>query len=141
MVISILQDVNEVLTVWVLGFGDGATKLVRPLYEKVLTFAYLARNQAEIQDFIDYSSVHWHKMLQEGAVASDEGTEWVSEEERNKIKAAYERVRDRFRMTDCKKCGTTRPTSSWTKKGTPELPPSPSSTPCLPVRVRQRPEC
>jgi hypothetical protein len=39
----------------------------RPLYEKTLTFAYLARHTDEIKDFVDYSNVHWHKIRVEGA--------------------------------------------------------------------------
>jgi len=65
--ISILQDYDEVLAMWTMNLGDGANKLARPLYEKALTFAYLAGHPNEIKDFVDYSSVHWHKILDEGA--------------------------------------------------------------------------
>src|SRR5207249_8876047 len=78
MVMSILQDYDEVLVVWALGLGDAATKLIRPLYEKVLTFAYLAGHPEEICDFTDYSKVQWYKIFQEGAVASGEGDGWLS---------------------------------------------------------------
>src|ERR1039458_7454148 len=70
VVMSILQDYNEVMATWMLGLGDGAIKLARPLYEKTLTFAYLARHINEIKEFVDYSRVHWHKILSEGAIAS-----------------------------------------------------------------------
>ena len=33
------------------------------------------------KDFTDYSSVHWNKILREGAVASPEGENWVPEED------------------------------------------------------------
>ena len=36
MVMSILQDYNEVMATWMLGLGDGAMKLARPLYERRL---------------------------------------------------------------------------------------------------------
>lgn len=121
MGMCILQDYDEVLAMWSLGFGDGATKLVRPLYEKVLTFSYLAAHPNEITDFTDYNSVQWNKILTEGAVASEEGENWISAEERERITSEYARVRDRYRMTDCKKCKTEKTMPSWTKKGTPEL--------------------
>jgi hypothetical protein len=119
--LAILQDYEEVLVMWVHGFGDGATKLIRPLYEKVLTFAYLADHLGEISDFTDYSKVHWHKILQEGARVSEEGDEWIDPVDRENILKEYAAVRDRFRMTDCKKCKTERPMPSWTKRSTPEL--------------------
>ena len=121
VVMAILQDYNEVVAMWVLGLGDGAIKLARPLYEKALTFAYLARHNDEIKDFVDYSRVHWHKVMAEGAIASPNRENWMPPEEREQIKREYVEVRDRFRTTDCKKCKTTRPMSSWTKKSGPEL--------------------
>jgi len=98
MVLAILQDYDEVMAVWTLGLGDAAIKLARPLYEKALTFAYLARSPDEIKDFTDYSSVHWHKILDEGAVASPEGKSWVTPETREQIEREYAAVRDRYRM-------------------------------------------
>ena len=121
IVMSILQDFDEVMAMWALALGDGALKLARPLYEKALTFAYLARHPEEIKDFIDYSSVHWHKILLEGAIASPAGENWIPVEERERIERDYAEVRDRFRMTDCKKCKSTRAMGSWTKKSGPEL--------------------
>lgn len=121
LVVSILQDYDEVMAAWTLDMGDAAIKLSRPLYEKALTFAYLARHTEEIKDFVDYSSVHWHKILAEGAIASPEGENWVPSEERERIEREYAEVRDRYRMTDCKKCKTTRAMPSWTKKSGPEL--------------------
>jgi hypothetical protein len=121
VVLSILQDYDEVMAMWALGLGDGAIKLVRPLYEKTLTFAYLARHTDEIQDFVDYSNVHWHKIIAEGAIASPEGENWIPPVEREQIERKYAEVRERYRMTDCKKCKTTRAMPSWTKKSGPEL--------------------
>jgi len=118
---SILQDFDEVLAMWALGFGGGATKLVRPLYEKALTFSYLAAHPEETADFVDYSSVHWNKIMLEGDVASEEGVNWIPEEERVTIAENYAAVRDRFRTTDCRRCGTLKPMGSWTKKSGPEL--------------------
>jgi hypothetical protein len=121
VVMSILQDYNEVMATWMLGFGDGAIKLARPLYEKTVTFAYLTRHTDEIKDFVDYSSVHWHKILIEGAIASPEGENWIPQDQRDRIEREYAEVKDRYLTTDCKKCKTKRPMGSWTKKSGPEL--------------------
>jgi hypothetical protein len=121
MAVCILQDYDEVLLLWVFGLGDGAVKLIRPLYEKVLTFAYLAGHAEEIKDFIDYSNIHWHKIFLEGAEVSNEKENWMAAEDRERILAKFAEVRDHFLTTDCKKCKTKKMMPSWTKKSTPEL--------------------
>jgi hypothetical protein len=51
---------------WVLagnGYGIGAYKILRGLYEKVVTLAYLAKHQSEIQRFCDYEIVQKRRLM------------------------------------------------------------------------------
>ena len=90
---------------------------------RVVTLSYLAKNPGEVQQFIDYSDVHWNKLLEEAKrVFRDEVIPNIlSREAADTIAANYQKNRANFLQMDCKKCGTTRLQGSWTKKGTPEL--------------------
>lgn len=118
-----LHEFNEIMLLAVHMYGTGAVKLLRPLYERVVTLSYLSKNPCEVQQFIDYSDIHWNKLLEEAKrVFGDEVIPKIlSREAADAISANYQKNRANFLQTDCKKCGTTRLQGSWTKKGTPEL--------------------
>jgi hypothetical protein len=118
-----LHEFNEVTLLAVHMYGTGALKLVRPLYERVVTLSYLAKNPGEVQQFIDYSDVHWNKLLEEAKRIFGDNVlpSILSKKEADTIAANYQKNRGNFQQTDCKKCGTTRLQGSWTKKSTPEL--------------------
>lgn len=95
------------------GKGLGALKSLRSMYEDSVTACFIALNPVEVQDFIDYDYVHHHKILSRGEKEfKAKGFPGLDSE---RIEKGYERVKDRFRMTLCKKCGTTRPQPSWSK--------------------------
>jgi hypothetical protein len=118
-----LHEFNEIMLLATHMYGTGAVKLLRPLYERVVTLSYLAKNRGEVQQFIDYSDVHWNKLLEEAkrVFGAEVIPKILSQKAAEAIAANYEKNRARFLQTDCKKCGTTRLQGSWTKKGTPEL--------------------
>jgi hypothetical protein len=118
-----LHEFNEVMLLAVHMYGTGALKLIRPLYERVVTLSYLAKNPCEVQQFIDYSDIHWNKLLEESRriFGDDVIPNILSKKEAELIAANYQKNRGNFQQTDCKKCGTTRLQGSWTKKATPEL--------------------
>jgi Family of unknown function (DUF5677) len=118
-----LHEFNEIILLATHMYGTGAVKLLRPLYERVVTLSYLAKNPGEVQQFIDYSDVHWNKLLEEAkrVFGAEAIPKIVSRNAADAIAANYQKNRVRFLQTDCKKCGTTRLQGSWTKKGTPEL--------------------
>jgi len=114
-----LNDFNDVVLLCSMGHGTGAAKLLRSYFERVVTLSYLSANPKEVQDWIDYSDIHWHKLLVEGKVASDGS--WMSADEEQRIEKQFEATKARYQQTDCKKCATSRLMGSWTKKGMPEL--------------------
>ena len=100
--------------------GIGSAKILRSFYERVVTLAYLADHPEEGQSFMEYSDIHWYKLIMEQRKA--EGKIGLGDDEESKtIVAKYNAIRPRFIQTDCKKCDTKRLQSSWTKKGLPEL--------------------
>lgn len=115
-----LREFNEVLLLCSNRYGIGALKILRPLYERVVTLKYLSEHPEEVESFQRYSTVHLHKLLIESDVMLA-GRQQVEGEARTSIEQRYENVKSQFKMTMCKKCGRQGLQSSWTKKGLPEL--------------------
>ena len=95
------------------GYGAAALKLVRSLYERAVTLRYLHEHPEEFPDFFDYHHVAKYKFL----VPVDEtiGTDVLPKDARAKVNADFEAVRERFMVTDCKRCGTKRLNHTWNK--------------------------
>jgi len=111
-----VDDFFEVLLLSVNGYGFGALKLVRPLFERVVTGLYLIRHTDEAQDFIDYAHVHQRKALIHAKMSGLDVNEYASKEQLAEVEAEYARVKVRFTEPLCKTCGTARDQMSWTKK-------------------------
>ena len=122
MVGACYTEYEEILLLWLNGYGSGGTKLLRALYERVVTVLYLTKNPQKIQQFIDYTHVHWNKLLIEAdtnGVAQE-----LNEERRKEIVTNFEAVKNQFsepRCSEktCKNFGKTQLQLSWTKKPVP----------------------
>jgi Family of unknown function (DUF5677) len=83
---------------WVLagnGYGFGAFKILRGLYEKVVTLGYLMKHQSEIQRFVDYEIVQRRRLM--NRVKQDPHLRHrFPEAEYARIEAAYQSVKDQF---------------------------------------------
>ena len=122
MVGACYTEYEEILLLSLNGYGSGGTKLLRALYERVVTVLYLTKNPKKIQQFIDYTHVHWNKLLIE-ADTNGVGKE-LNDERRKEIVANFEAVKDQFsepRCSEktCKNFGKTQLQLSWTKKPVP----------------------
>jgi hypothetical protein len=109
---SCLKEFEEIILLCGNGFGTGATKLVRSFYERVVTLSYLAKHTEHVQAFIDYSDIHWYKLLAEAEEIQAEFK--VPEEERTRMLENYEKSKRRFKEAKCPVCKRTPPTS-WIK--------------------------
>jgi hypothetical protein len=58
-------DFFEVLFLAVNGHAIGATKLLRGLYERAVTLAYLLKYPDKVKRFVGYAAVSEHKLIQE----------------------------------------------------------------------------
>ena len=109
------EDFWEVILLSTNGYGVGATKLLRTLYERAVTLHYLNDHPDELNDFYYYSFVAEHKLLKPildtfGAQAF--ANTCVSEAE---VEQRFQGVKDHFKVTDCKKCGTQKLNHTWSK--------------------------
>lgn len=109
------EDFLEVFLLSANGYGVGATKLLRTLYEHAVTLYYLSEHPNELDNFLDYSYVTEHKLLK--PIRETYGSRaFVNSSIREAdIEERFSSVKERFMITDCKKCGSKRLNHTWNK--------------------------
>jgi hypothetical protein len=107
------EDFWEVFLLAANGYGIGATKLLRTLYEHAVTLHYLNEHPDYLNDFYDFSYVAEHKLLK--PILETFGAEAFANKDVSEAEERFQRVKDRFRVTDCKVCGTQKLNHTWSK--------------------------
>lgn len=110
---SCLKEFEEICLLAGNGYGTGATKLLRAFYERVTTLSYLALKPNKVQQFIDYTTIHWHKLLAE-TESVHEGVN-LTEDQIRTIRQNFESSKEQFMEDVCKPCGKRRVQMGWTK--------------------------
>jgi hypothetical protein len=116
---SCLTEFEDIFLLAGNGRGVGAMKLLRAFYERTVTLSYLAKKPEKVQQFIEYSDVHWHKLLSEAM--ENHATPSISQSEMEGIKSNFERVRGKYQKEKCRTCKTTELQASWTKLPVPQM--------------------
>lgn len=109
-----MEDFMEIALLCGNGYGVGALKILRGLYERAVTAAYLAKYPDEVDSFLDYHQVHMGKLINHAAELFDL-RRLFSEDKLAEIRERYEEAKQHFQEPLCKKCGTTRTQFSWSK--------------------------
>ncbi len=122
---SCFEDFQEIMTLCGNGFGIGALKLLRGMYERQVTAAYLSKNTDQIDDFLDFDFVQRRKAMTnlKRLYPGDEVNGIVSPERQAEIEEEYRAVKrdGRFTETLCDTCEKTRDTMSWSRLSVPDL--------------------
>ena len=101
------QDFLEILFLAVNGYGTAAYKLLRGLYERAVTMAYIMKHPEKAERFHKFSAIHDAKSAEAALVL-------VSEEDFDnaiapftirQIRELREHVKPEFLITQCHKCG------------------------------------
>jgi hypothetical protein len=108
-----VQDFNAIALLAANGDALPALALVRGMYERVVTAAYLHEHPAEAEAFAEYDYVQRYKVARRIKEAVPLTT--AQAEQFDELRTEYERVRERFLVTDCAKCKTTSVGPSWSK--------------------------
>jgi Family of unknown function (DUF5677) len=114
-----IEDFMEILLLCGNGYGIGGQKLIRGLYERVVTASYIFSHPDEATEFADYIKVARRKYL--SSVQDTMGRDFVSNETAAKIVEEYQAVKSQFMVTDCKKCETKKLNHSWSKLDIPAM--------------------
>lgn len=107
------EEFMEVLLLCGNGYGIGAQKLVRGMYERAVTARYLMGHPEEAEQFLEFHHIANYKFLM--AIEQSLGQDIFSPEQANKIRKDYEGVKAQFMIPDCKMCGTFRLNHTWSK--------------------------
>ncbi|HEY2499600.1 MAG TPA: DUF5677 domain-containing protein [Candidatus Angelobacter sp.] len=117
------EDFTEM---WVLagnGLGAGASKIVRGMYERTVTAAYISRFPDEAKRFWDYGSIAHRRLINHAKEIY--GTEQLGrilgEDHIQKVNEAYQKVAKDFREIVCAECGTDKEMFSWSKLPLPAM--------------------
>jgi Family of unknown function (DUF5677) len=106
-----VEDFSEILQLGFNGYGIGALKLLRGLYERTVTEAYLANKPEASDRFLDFGDVQRWRAVE--AVLHDfPDNPPLTGKQISEAKEIYERVKDSF-MNTCDACGAPYPAASW----------------------------
>lgn len=109
------DDYTELVLLAVNGYANGAAKILRGLYERAVTLAYIGDNDEKARRFHRYSGIQAHRAMEAALkLFTEEGFEKVvGAGSIARIRDWYQELKPEFQTTLCKKCGTTRTQSSW----------------------------
>jgi hypothetical protein len=109
----VVEEFMEILLLCGNGYGIGAQKLVRGMYERAVTGRYLMQHPEEVDNYLDFHRVTDHKFLI--AVEQSMGKDVFSAQQADQIRKDFAEVKAQFVVPDCKVCGTTRMNHTWSK--------------------------
>ena len=108
------DEFQEILLLCGNGFGSGAQKLLRGLYERAITAHYLHEHPDAAELYIHFSDVHNYRRLHMWREVEKSADPKLEEDFQN-AKIKYEEVKEKYQISVCKKCGTKRVNQTWTK--------------------------
>jgi hypothetical protein len=108
-----IEDFNEILVLCANGYGYGASKLIRGMFERAVTGLFLHFHPDEVQAFLDFYWVSQRKEMNN--LKESFGPTAISEEASKEIEEHYRKVVSQFEITACAKCKTKRINHTWSK--------------------------
>lgn len=108
-----VEDFMEILVLAGNGYGIGALKILRGMYERAVTAWHLHSHPEETENYLDFFWVSQHKLAR--AVADTFGEGVLPKDKLEEMERMYEEVRDKFIVTACEGCGTKQLNYTWTK--------------------------
>jgi hypothetical protein len=106
-----IEDFNEILQLGFNGYGIGALKLLRGLYERTITEAYLANKPDATERFLDFGDVQFYRAV-ENVLHDFPENPPLTEAQIAEVRASFDRLRSQFE-NKCDRCGHPYPAASW----------------------------
>jgi hypothetical protein len=119
-----VEDFNEILLLCGNGYGVGALKILRRMYERVVTAWYLHQHPEEAEAFLNFRWVSIHKLANN--IKSLFGKDvfkkrGIPQETIGEHEAKFHEDRKQFMVTICKKCNTQRENFTWSLLSIPVM--------------------
>ena len=113
------EDFLEVLLLCGNGEGYAAQKLLRTMFEHVVTLKHLHEHRDQIDAYFNYRHVTMFKQAQ--AVHKFRGEFGISAEQLADVTARYEAVKHNYRNRTCPKCGHAEMAPAWSPVPLPDM--------------------
>lgn len=115
---SCVEDFNEIFLLCGNGYGVGGQKIIRGMYERAVTAGYLHSCPKKAADFVDFGKVSSFRSMTN--VKDIYGEQFFDSDpalRENFAQAEKEcnGIKERFQVTQCEKCKTTRLNHTWSK--------------------------
>jgi hypothetical protein len=108
------QDFLEVVFLAISGYGAGATKILRSLYERAVTVEYLIQNPNKVDRFLQFAAIQENRAMEAALrqISQDQiDAEMGPENAVAEIRKRYEQYKGPFKATSCAVCGVKTPPS------------------------------
>jgi hypothetical protein len=109
------DDFGELLILSADGRGLGAYKILRGMYERVVTAAFIAKNPAEARAFMEDVAIKRWKLYQSAVEVNPAFKDKFSKEEIERLKQDYDTAKARRSISHCRKCGQPKTAEAWTR--------------------------
>lgn len=113
----VLDDFVELVILAGNGMGFGAKKILRGMYERLVTAAFIAKNPTKAQDFLLYSDIDSGKLWNR-TVAAIPGIEVSFNPQKiQELDELYKKAKAQFKTEKCEKCRQPKIRQGWTELG------------------------
>jgi hypothetical protein len=109
-----VDDFSELVILAGNGWGVGALKILRGMYERIVTSAYIAKKPEASRAFGDSFWTHRLKLWNRLRQVDPEIEKRASPEVVETVKTEGKRAQDRKNVTVCKHCGQIKSVDAWT---------------------------
>lgn len=109
------DDFGEVITLSGNGRGFGAYKVLRGMYERIVTAAFIAKNPSEAQPFMEEESIQNWKLWQSALRVMPEIKDRYTTDEIQGLEEKYKAAKATKVASMCKKCGQPKTDEAWTR--------------------------
>lgn len=111
----IADDFNELLVLSGNGYGIGAYKVLRGMYERLVTAAFIAKHPEEARPFVEDDSIKRWRLWQHAIEVAPDLKDSVSKEMIEHLEAEANRVKAQRKESICRKCGQPITQEAWTR--------------------------
>jgi len=109
------DDFGELLVLSGNGYGIGALKILRGMYERMVTAAFLAKNPSEARIFAENDVIQKWKLWREHVEIMPELEDRYTEEQKKEFEERYKAIRAKRKEEECPKCRQPKTQEAWTR--------------------------
>jgi hypothetical protein len=109
------DDFGELLVLSGNGYGIGAYKILRGMYERLVTAVFISKNPSEARPFVEDDAIKRWKLWQQAIEVMPDLKDTTPKEKIEELEAEYKRVNAKRPESICKKCGQPKTQEAWTR--------------------------